>query len=372
MRRRDFTINAIARRLATGEQLDPLGGKRRPRAPRPAHDVARTSFRDDPLRIVRGLRFVSELGLEPDEETLAQMREWAPQVRLVSGERIGGGLAADGMGELSKLLLGARPGEGAAARPRHRRAHGDPAAGVRARDRLPTRRAPPAPAARRAPLRGRPGGRRRRRSRCAVRLAALFHDLGKPRGRTGPAAAHADARERAESRRRALRRLRYPTRLATASAASSPRTCSTSSTSTRCTRGASSPSGARARPRPRGAQAGRPARQEAARRERARAARPVPASWSSASARSPHRLSDLAVDGGDLIALGYRAGPGARPRAAARCSHDGRRATRPEHARGAARRAPASCSRRARVNIAHPLGRARARTRSPSRRASAA
>ncbi len=37
------------------------------------------------------------------------MREWAPQVRLVSGERIGGGLAADGRGELSKLLLGADP-----------------------------------------------------------------------------------------------------------------------------------------------------------------------------------------------------------------------------------------------------------------------
>ena len=30
-------------------------------------------------------------------------------MRLVSGERIGGGIAADGMGELSKLLLGAHP-----------------------------------------------------------------------------------------------------------------------------------------------------------------------------------------------------------------------------------------------------------------------
>jgi tRNA nucleotidyltransferase/poly(A) polymerase len=37
------------------------------------------------------------------------MREEAPAVSLVSGERIGGGLAADGMGELSKLLLGAEP-----------------------------------------------------------------------------------------------------------------------------------------------------------------------------------------------------------------------------------------------------------------------
>jgi tRNA nucleotidyltransferase/poly(A) polymerase len=37
------------------------------------------------------------------------MREEADAVRLVSGERIGGGLGADGLGELSKLLLGARP-----------------------------------------------------------------------------------------------------------------------------------------------------------------------------------------------------------------------------------------------------------------------
>ena len=68
-----------------------------------------TSFRDDPLRIVRGLRFVSQLGFDPDEDTLRQMREWAPQLEHVSGERIGGGLAADGIGELSKLLLGAQP-----------------------------------------------------------------------------------------------------------------------------------------------------------------------------------------------------------------------------------------------------------------------
>ena len=121
MERRDFTINAIARRLETGEVLDPLGGRGRPRAG-VLRTTSPTSFRDDPLRIVRGLRFVSQLGFEPDEDTLRQMREWAPQIAHVSGERIGGGLAADGMGELSKLLLGAEPGEGAAARARHGRA----------------------------------------------------------------------------------------------------------------------------------------------------------------------------------------------------------------------------------------------------------
>jgi tRNA nucleotidyltransferase/poly(A) polymerase len=108
MRRRDFTINAIARSLRTDEILDPLGGRADLEA-RVLRTTSPTSFRDDPLRIIRGLRFVSELGLEPDEDTLRQMREWAPQLEHVSGERIGGGLAADGMGELSKLLLGAEP-----------------------------------------------------------------------------------------------------------------------------------------------------------------------------------------------------------------------------------------------------------------------
>jgi poly(A) polymerase/tRNA nucleotidyltransferase (CCA-adding enzyme) len=108
MERRDFTINAIAKRLDPEELLDPLDGQGDLRRG-VLRTTSPTSFRDDPLRIVRGLRFVSELDLTPDEATLEQMREWAPQVRLVSGERIGGGLAADGRGELSKLLLGAQP-----------------------------------------------------------------------------------------------------------------------------------------------------------------------------------------------------------------------------------------------------------------------
>ncbi|MBW8854386.1 MAG: HD domain-containing protein, partial [Bradyrhizobium sp.] len=108
MRRRDFTVNAMARRLATGELVDPLGGRADLEARR-LRTVSPRSFREDPLRLVRALRFVSQLGFEPDDELLEQMREEAPAVKLVSGERIGGGLAADGMGELSKLLLGGEP-----------------------------------------------------------------------------------------------------------------------------------------------------------------------------------------------------------------------------------------------------------------------
>src|SRR5262249_58445276 len=65
--------------------------------------------REDRRRLGRPLRCVWQRGCEREEELLAKMRGEAPAVKLVSGERIGGGIAADGMGELSKLLLGAEP-----------------------------------------------------------------------------------------------------------------------------------------------------------------------------------------------------------------------------------------------------------------------
>src|SRR3954470_13974175 len=108
MRRRDFTINAMAKRLSNGELVDPLDGRKDLQA-RVLRTVSPSSFAEDPLRLVRALRFVSQLGLEPEPETLREMQAEAASVQLVSGERIGGGLGADGMGELSKLLLGGRP-----------------------------------------------------------------------------------------------------------------------------------------------------------------------------------------------------------------------------------------------------------------------
>ena len=134
--------------------------------------VSPQSFAEDPLRLVRGLRFVSQLGLDPDEQTLAQMREEAAGVALVSGERIGGGLAADGMGELSKLLLGAQPAKAlrlardtgvlVALLPEFERC-----------DRLRPGEPLPRPDGRRAHLRGRPGGRRRGRAAARAARGAL-------------------------------------------------------------------------------------------------------------------------------------------------------------------------------------------------------
>ena len=121
--RRDFTVNAMARRLADGDARRPVRRRATTSSARMLRTVSPTSFAEDPLRLVRGLRFVSQLGFEPGrDDARADARGGARACELVSGERIGGGLAADGMGELSKLLLGAQPGDGAADRPRHGRA----------------------------------------------------------------------------------------------------------------------------------------------------------------------------------------------------------------------------------------------------------
>jgi putative nucleotidyltransferase with HDIG domain len=195
MRRRDFTINAMARRLETDELVDPLGGGR-DLEQGVLRTVSPQSFREDPLRLVRALRFVSQLGFDPDEELLRQMRDEAPGVRIVSGERIGGGLAADGMGELSKLLLGREP----------RRA-------LRlARDTGVLLELLPefGPAADHADhIFDVVQETADANDELAIRLAALFHDLGKVHDPDH----RGHAREGARIARDVLSRLRYPQRL---------------------------------------------------------------------------------------------------------------------------------------------------------------
>jgi poly(A) polymerase len=61
-------------------------------------------FREDPLRILRGLRFASQLGFEIEERTLAGMRETCALIATLSQERI--------TAELDKLLCGVEPGRG--------------------------------------------------------------------------------------------------------------------------------------------------------------------------------------------------------------------------------------------------------------------
>ncbi|WP_068327687.1 CCA tRNA nucleotidyltransferase [Janibacter terrae] len=100
--RRDFTVNSMALRLPDLELVDPHGGMidlaagrlRTPSAPE-------VSFSDDPLRMMRAARFVAQLGLVPAPEVLAAMTESASTLQIVSAERI--------RDELVKLLLGADP-----------------------------------------------------------------------------------------------------------------------------------------------------------------------------------------------------------------------------------------------------------------------
>ncbi len=207
MARRDFTVNAIARRLDTDELVDPTGG-REDLENRVLRTVSPRSFAEDPLRIVRGLRLVSELDLAPDEETLRQMADEAIAVRLVSAERVGGGLAADGLGELSKLLLGARPAKAlriardtgvlVALIPEFARAIDYDTRSTRQGRTLDEHVLAVVQNAADA------------NTSLAVRLAALFHDLGKPEAdETGEAHAAVGARITSD----VLERLRYPTRL---------------------------------------------------------------------------------------------------------------------------------------------------------------
>ncbi|HLX12197.1 MAG TPA: CCA tRNA nucleotidyltransferase, partial [Bacteroidota bacterium] len=90
--RRDFTVNAIAAALnheRWGELSDPYDGRRDLQAKllRTPLDPKKT-FDDDPLRMMRALRFASKLGFRIDESALAAIREMADRIAIVSKERI--------------------------------------------------------------------------------------------------------------------------------------------------------------------------------------------------------------------------------------------------------------------------------------------
>ena len=103
--RRDFTANAMAVRITAagpGEFLDPLGGLAAlregvldtPTAPQ-------VSFGDDPLRMLRAARFVSQLGFTVAPRVRAAIEDMAPELARITAERVAA--------ELDKLLVGADP-----------------------------------------------------------------------------------------------------------------------------------------------------------------------------------------------------------------------------------------------------------------------
>jgi poly(A) polymerase len=103
--RRDFTVNAMAENALTGQVLDLFGGRDDldRRVLRAVGEPERR-FREDPLRILRGMRFASQLGFDIEPETQAGMGVTAALLSTLSQERV--------TTELDKLLQGAEPGRG--------------------------------------------------------------------------------------------------------------------------------------------------------------------------------------------------------------------------------------------------------------------
>jgi poly(A) polymerase len=108
--RRDFTVNAMALRVTgdvaqSPELIDPFGG-----VADLAAGVLRTplepdvSFTDDPLRMLRAARFLAGYGLVPDEGLVAAVRRLVDRISIVSAERV--------RDELSKLLVVPDPSAG--------------------------------------------------------------------------------------------------------------------------------------------------------------------------------------------------------------------------------------------------------------------
>jgi poly(A) polymerase len=103
--RRDFTINAMAVRVPEGEFVDPFGGVRALAAKRLDTPLEpEIAFSDDPLRMLRAARFVSQLDVTPTHRVVEAIRDMRERLGIVSAERISE--------ELTKLLLGATPSKG--------------------------------------------------------------------------------------------------------------------------------------------------------------------------------------------------------------------------------------------------------------------
>jgi poly(A) polymerase len=200
--RRDFTVNAMALALPEPAFVDPFGGAadlaarvlRTPLAPE-------VSFEDDPLRMLRAARFVATLGATPVDELVDAIGALRQRLEIVSAERI--------RDELSKLLVA-----------------DDPTAGLwlLCETRLADEFLPELNAMRleqdpihthKDVLAHTIAVVRNTEPRLVVRLAALFHDVGKPKTRSfekgkGGVSFHHHEVVGARMTEERLKALRYP------------------------------------------------------------------------------------------------------------------------------------------------------------------
>jgi putative nucleotidyltransferase with HDIG domain len=197
LRRRDFTINTLLMDL-DGKVHDPLGGRKDLEAHilRTPTDPLRT-FADDPLRMLRAVRFAAELGFELAPDLIPAMRQMKGRLAppVISTERI--------EDELRRMLISQRPrlalelldaGELLeVVLPEVAACKGVPQSGYHTHDvfghtLLTVERVPPD---------------------LVLRLAALFHDVGKPSTATPDGAFTGHEIVGAEQARSALERLRF-------------------------------------------------------------------------------------------------------------------------------------------------------------------
>ncbi len=172
--RRDFTVNAMALELPSLELSDPHGGLAdlaagRLRTPLDPEE----SFSDDPLRMLRAARFAAGYGLEPAHELVEAIERLAARIEIVSAERV--------RDELDKLLVVPSPDAGLWLVVRTGlAAHFLPELPALALEQDPVHRHKDVLAHTIAVV-------AKTRPDRLLRLAALFHDVGKPRTRAfGP------------------------------------------------------------------------------------------------------------------------------------------------------------------------------------------
>src|SRR5215471_13157093 len=104
--RRDFTINAMACHPLTGEIIDPFGGRQDLAAHviRAVGNEPDKRFDEDPLRLLRAVRFATQLDFTIEAETRRSIIRQAVKLQKISRERI--------RDEMNKLLVSANPARG--------------------------------------------------------------------------------------------------------------------------------------------------------------------------------------------------------------------------------------------------------------------